>query len=155
MRRQIVRMRSRPPFVSTRAGACVAVALAALLPAPGAIAPGAALADSTAFVRVNQLGYLPDAPKTAVVCALRPVALRTFLVQDARGRTVRRADGRPRAAVRDGAFGPCVETYRLEFGDVRTPASSAPGGTRSCATRRTGATASSSTTRRSAGASCP
>jgi hypothetical protein len=71
--------------------------------------------DSAAFVRVNQVGYLPDAPKTAVVCALRPVALRSFTVEDGRGRPVLG----PRRAVRDGAFGPCVETYRLDFSGVR------------------------------------
>ena len=29
-----------------------------------------AAADSTTFIRTNQLGYLPDAPKVAVACAL-------------------------------------------------------------------------------------
>jgi hypothetical protein len=71
--------------------------------------------DSAAFVRVNQVGYLPDAPKVAVVCALRPVALERFTVEDERGRTVLG----PLPARRDGALGACVETWRLDFSRVR------------------------------------
>ena len=40
-------------------------------------------ADSTSFIRVNQVGYLPDAPKVAVVCSLTPVDIRTFTVTGA------------------------------------------------------------------------
>ena len=29
-----------------------------------------AATDSTSFIRVNQVGYLPDAPKVAVLCTL-------------------------------------------------------------------------------------
>jgi hypothetical protein len=61
----------------------------------------AVAADSAAFIRVNQVGYLPDAPKVAVVCALRPVALERFTVEDERGRTVLG----PLRARRDGALG--------------------------------------------------
>jgi hypothetical protein len=71
--------------------------------------------DSAAFVRVNQVGYRPADPKIAVVCALRPVGLTTFSVEDARGRRVLG----PRAVRPDAPFGPCVETYRLDFGAVR------------------------------------
>ena len=75
----------------------------------------AASSDSAAFVRVNQVGYLPDAPKVAVVCALQPVALDRFTVEDDRGRVVLG----PLRARRDGALGPCVETWRLDFGAVK------------------------------------
>ena len=71
--------------------------------------------DSAAFVRVNQVGYLPDAPKAAVVCALRPVAIERFTVEDDRGRTVLG----PLAARPDGALGGCVETWRLDFSALR------------------------------------
>jgi endoglucanase len=71
-------------------------------------------ADSSAFVRINQLGYRPDAPKVAVVCALRPVALTEFIVEDITGRRVL-----ARKAERDGSLGPCVETWRLDFTNVR------------------------------------
>jgi hypothetical protein len=72
-------------------------------------------ADSSAFVRVNQIGYLPSSPKVAVVCALRPVTLTRFTVEDDRGRTVLG----PLAARKDGALGACVETWRLDFSALR------------------------------------
>src|SRR5689334_13367911 len=75
----------------------------------------AAPADSAAFIRVNQVGYLPDAPKVAVVCALRPVALDRFTVEDEGGRVVLG----PLRAKKDGALGACVETWRLDFGALR------------------------------------
>jgi endoglucanase len=71
--------------------------------------------DSAAFVRVNQVGYLPDGPKVAVVCALRPVALARFTVEDTAGRVVLG----PLRARRDGPLGACVETWRLDFGALR------------------------------------
>jgi len=74
-------------------------------------------ADSTAFVRVNQLGYRPDAPKVAVLCALRPVRIASFVIEDTNG--VRMLG--PRMAVRDGDFAGCVETYRLDFSALRRP----------------------------------
>lgn len=74
-----------------------------------------ASADSTAFVRVNQLGYLPDAPKVAVVCALRPAGLTQFVVEDTTGARVLG----PRTAERQGAYAGCVETYRLDFTGLR------------------------------------
>jgi len=75
----------------------------------------AVAADSAAFIRINQVGYLPGAPKVAVVCALRPVALERFTVEDERGRTVLG----PLRARRDGALGACVETWRLDFGALK------------------------------------
>ncbi len=72
--------------------------------------------DSNAFIRVNQLGYLPAAPKVAVVCALTPITLGTFTAVDARGRVVLR-----RRAERAPGFAACVETYRLDFTALTTP----------------------------------
>jgi hypothetical protein len=73
---------------------------------------------------VNQLGYLPNAPKIAVACVVTdsshgPViaAPLTFTVQDTAGRVVQAA----RTAQADLPFGPCVTTYRLDFASVRTP----------------------------------
>lgn len=69
------------------------------------------------FIRVNQLGYLPTAPKVAVACALEPHELDLFTVTDARGGPVLG----PLPAQRTGAFGPCVETYRLDFSSLTAP----------------------------------
>jgi endoglucanase len=90
--------------------------LAAILASGLIAAPaGGAAPDSAAFIRVNQLGYLPDRPKVAVVCALRPIALARFTVEDDRGR-IRLG---PLSAERDGAFAACVETWRLDFSALR------------------------------------
>lgn len=61
-------------------------------------------------IRVNQLGYLPDAPKVAVFCALEKVDLSYFTVVDIRGSTVL-----TQAATSAKPFGPCVANYRLDF----------------------------------------
>jgi len=79
----------------------------------------------TSVIRVNQLGYLPNGPKTAVMCVLpdsqtgpatgaSPV---TFTVEDTAGRQV----VAPRRANATGAFGPCAQTYRLDFSSLRRP----------------------------------
>ena len=70
-----------------------------------------ALAADSAPIRVNQLGYRPELPKVAVVCALAPVALTSFTVEDMTGRRVLG----PLRAKRAAPFGPCVETWRLDF----------------------------------------
>ncbi len=72
--------------------------------------------SSNAFIRVNQLGYPPDAPKVAVVCALAPASLQTFELRDARDAVVLR--GR---ATQDQPFAACVRTWRLDFTAVRRP----------------------------------
>jgi endoglucanase len=72
-------------------------------------------ADSTSFIRVNQVGYVPDAPKVAVVCTLDSTVVRTFQVKDARGRVVLG----PKPATSDGSFGPCLVTQRLDFTSLR------------------------------------
>jgi hypothetical protein len=89
--------------------------LAAVVPA----ALAAAAQDSTAFIRVNQLGYSPDAPKVAVVCALRPVTLAEFTVEDASGIRVLG----PRPAEHAAGLGGCVDTYRLDFTSLKRPGS--------------------------------
>jgi hypothetical protein len=74
-------------------------------------------------IRINQLGYLPNAPKTAVACALAdssagaPSPAVTFVIRDTSGRVVQP----PRSARSDGAFGPCAATYRLGFSAIRAP----------------------------------
>jgi endoglucanase len=74
----------------------------------------ALLADSISFIRVNQVGYLPDAPKVAVVCSLESTRLAWFTVRDERGREVLR-----RPARASEPFGPCVTTHRLDFSSIR------------------------------------
>src|SRR5687767_1116894 len=68
------------------------------------------------FIRVNQLGYRPDAPKFAVICALSDVTVASFVVRDADGRTVLTG-----SATDTGPFAACVRTWRLDFSSIRTP----------------------------------
>jgi endoglucanase len=83
----------------------------ALLAALGALA-----ADSF-VVRINQVGYLPSAPKVAVACALADKDVRDFTVIDLRGRRVLG----PLPAEAAGSFGPCRRTFRLDFSRLRRP----------------------------------
>ena len=74
-------------------------------------APRARSDSVTSFIRVNQIGYLPTGRKVAVVCSLAPATLDSFEVLDAAGKRV----FGPAKAVKAGAFGPCMGTYRLDF----------------------------------------
>jgi endoglucanase len=72
-------------------------------------------AEPSLHIRVNYVGYLPDAPKIAVACALSAVSVNEFSVIDLQGKRVFGP-----ARVRDGgAFGPCVRAYRLDFSALR------------------------------------
>jgi endoglucanase len=87
-------------------------------------ATGSIATEATRVIRINQLGYLPNAPKTAVMCALPDSAPGapahagsvTFVINDTTGRRVLG----PRRAAAAGPFGPCAQTYRLDFSTVRT-----------------------------------
>jgi hypothetical protein len=74
-------------------------------------------AESSTVIRVNQVGYLPGAPKVAVACSLDSARIATFEVRDERGRVVYG----PRRAERAPGFGPCVVTHRLDFTPLRRP----------------------------------
>src|SRR4051812_27714685 len=76
-----------------------------------------AAVDSSSFIRVNQVGYLPDAPKVAVLCTLDSTVVSSFRVLDDRGRVVLG----PRRIANDGTFGPCRVTQRLDFSAIRAP----------------------------------
>jgi endoglucanase len=81
---------------------------------------GMALATiDSAVVRVNQVGYLPEAPKIAVACSIDDTdsAPRRFRVRSESGAVVLG----PRVARRSGSFGPCKATWRLDFSAVRSP----------------------------------
>lgn len=108
-------MRVRPETVA--AGFfCVAVSSSCHRAPPSTPGPVPEMAAAVA-IRTNQLGYLPGAPKVAVICALHPVTIDSFRVLDAKGRTM----FGPGAARPAGAFGPCAATYRLDFSPLRAP----------------------------------
>src|SRR6266513_1063604 len=72
-----------------------------------------AASPATAAIRINQLGYLPDAPKIAVLCALDRLEVTDFAVSDGSGRIVLR-----KPVISAKAFGPCVSNYRLDFSSI-------------------------------------
>lgn len=84
---------------------------------PLALVAFALASDSTSFIRVNQAGYLPDAPKIAVICSLDSTAFQNFRVVDARGKTV----FGPAKTVTTGSFAGCRSTFRLDFSKLRRP----------------------------------
>ncbi|MBI2408729.1 MAG: glycoside hydrolase family 9 protein [Gemmatimonadetes bacterium] len=93
--------------------------LAAVLLASTVASSAVAQANGTPddAIRVNQVGYLPDAPKVAVVCALAPRAVGEFEVVTEAGKRV----FGPKPTTDAGAFGPCAQTYRLDFTALREP----------------------------------
>jgi hypothetical protein len=95
---------------------CSAILLAIAIHLSSAVAASAQGDTARAWIRVNQIGYLPAARKVAVVCSLDARRLERFDVADGRGRVV--LGGRAAPA---GAFGPCAATFRLDFSAVRAP----------------------------------
>ncbi|HSJ62829.1 MAG TPA: glycoside hydrolase family 9 protein [Gemmatimonadaceae bacterium] len=85
-----------------------AVALLALAVAPD---------SGVTHIRINQLGYRPDAVKVAVICSLEAREIATFEVRDASGRRVLG----PLPARSSGAFAACASTHRLDFSALRRP----------------------------------
>src|SRR2546430_13799321 len=107
-RRLSARGRSRAALLLLAAG------VSCHMPVRGGPAPPA---TNGLAIRVNQLGYRPDAPKAAVACALEPQVIATHRAGEERDRTVRG----PSAAETSGAFGPCASTYRLPLSRPRPP----------------------------------
>ncbi|HYE55312.1 MAG TPA: cellulase N-terminal Ig-like domain-containing protein, partial [Chitinophagaceae bacterium] len=71
-----------------------------------------------AYIRINLLGYKPNAAKVAVWCSKQPAAIETFqLVDVLSGKIVFNGKaGKP-----FGAYGPFAQTYRLDFSAFTKP----------------------------------
>jgi len=69
-------------------------------------------ATSGVTIRINQLGYRPEAPKRAVVCALDPRVSATFVVVDERNRLL--------AADEYAPFNTGFIVYHDDVGDYST-----------------------------------
>jgi endoglucanase len=67
------------------------------------------------FIRINQLGYAPDASKVAVVCSLEQKTIAEFTVRDDDGGI---AFG-PAPAEAAEPFAPCAAVHRLDFTALR------------------------------------
>ncbi|HJP59942.1 MAG TPA: glycoside hydrolase family 9 protein, partial [Gemmatimonadaceae bacterium] len=71
-------------------------------------------AQPSSVIRINQLGYQPDAPKVAVFCSLEKREIGSFVVTDEQGTRILE-----RAAQAAKPFGPCLTTYRLDFSSLK------------------------------------
>jgi len=65
-----------------------------------------------AWIRINLLGYKPSSPKVAVWCSKENTSIKTFALVEA---TTNRLVFTGNAGKAFGAYGPFVQTYRLNF----------------------------------------
>lgn len=79
--------------------------------------PGAPPNAPLTAIRVNQIGYRPEAMKVAVACSRDSVALREFRVLDESGRVVLG----PLSARPTEPLASCAVTHRLDFTALREP----------------------------------
>lgn len=79
---------------------------------------GAVASHADGWIRINQLGYLPASPKTAVLISEEPVDVAEFEIVDA-------FTDRPVATLQSAAkaqpYGTIQSAYRLNFGDFAQP----------------------------------
>jgi hypothetical protein len=96
----------------------VPVAAAALVLVAAATCRPVAERAPAAALRLNLLGFAPDAPKAAVLCVREGALPAEFVVVDvATGATVLG----PEPVEPAGPFGPCARTARLAFDTLRAP----------------------------------
>lgn len=70
------------------------------------------------WIRINQLGYLPDGVKVAVWCSKTDETLRNWQLIDAKTKKIV-TSGKPGEAF--GAYGPFKQTYRIDFSKFNKP----------------------------------
>lgn len=74
--------------------------------------------ETDQWIRINLLGYRPDGPKTAIWCSKEDQIIASFyVIEVSSGATVFKGNTGPAA----GAYGPFVQTYRLNFSRLRKP----------------------------------
>jgi hypothetical protein len=74
--------------------------------------------EPKSWIRINQLGYTPNGIKVAIWCSKDESAIKEWKLVDAKtGRSV--SSGKAGKAY--GAYGPFVQTYRLNFSDYKKP----------------------------------
>jgi peptidoglycan/xylan/chitin deacetylase (PgdA/CDA1 family) len=74
--------------------------------------------EAGSWIRINQIGYLPQAMKVAVFLSEEPITIQSYSLVDAfTGETVRVFQS-PKTT---GTFGQMTSTYRLDFSDITQP----------------------------------
>jgi endoglucanase len=74
--------------------------------------------DPQAWIRINLLGYRPEASKIAVWCAVKDQQITTFKLLDAKSRREVFTSDAGRGF---GKYGPFAQTYRLDFSTFKKP----------------------------------
>lgn len=74
--------------------------------------------DPTAWIRINQLGYLPNGVKVAVWGSKEEVTIRSWQLVDAKTKKVVSSGPAGKAF---GTYGPFRQTYRLNFSSFKKP----------------------------------
>ncbi len=73
---------------------------------------------ASAWIRINQLGYLPASKKAAVWCSKSELEIRNWQLIDARSKKIVSSG---KAGKAFGAYGPFHQTYRLDFSHFTKP----------------------------------
>src|SRR5690348_61357 len=73
--------------------------------------------DTAAWIRINQLGYIPSGNKIAVWCSKDSVSVKTFELIDATSKKIAYSGSAGKAF---GSYGPFKQTYRLDFSSFKT-----------------------------------
>lgn len=74
--------------------------------------------NETSWIRINQLGYTPNGNKVAVWCSKENSTLANFELIDARTKQIVFTAN---AGKQFGAYGPFIQTYRLNFSSFNKP----------------------------------
>jgi hypothetical protein len=74
--------------------------------------------EQIAWIRINQLGYKPDGIKVAVWCSKRDQVVKNFMLIDSATGEQQYTAGAGRSF---GAYGPFVQTCRLDFSGFKKP----------------------------------
>src|SRR5688572_16354064 len=74
--------------------------------------------ETSSWIRINQLGYQPNGVKVAVWCGKGELGIRDWELVDAKSKQVVFKGNAGKAF---GAYGPFVQTYRLNFSAFKTP----------------------------------
>ena len=75
-------------------------------------------AQTTSWIRINQLGYQPQSTKVAVWCSKGTESITSFQLIDS---TTQKVAFTAKASQPFGAYGPFQQTYRLNFSAYKTP----------------------------------
>ncbi|MFN4316368.1 MAG: glycoside hydrolase family 9 protein [Chitinophagaceae bacterium] len=78
------------------------------------------LVEAQQYIRINQLGYLPNGIKVAVWCSKQAETVKSWQLIDAKTKKIASSG---KAGPAFGTYGPFVQTYRIDFSRFQKPGS--------------------------------